>query len=196
MLVDGATPVLPNRVRTALHRPGWDWPEGLSPTPNERRSPMRDPLADPAAPVFLTANGQDLGPDSQGNLPTTGTASLAGVPVATTNAVFAPAPPAGNTLSFSGPIVFTPISAGSPTLTANVLGTVHLGSGSFHATSTSVTGTGVLDGGVGFADLPGNGESQHRCLHGDDHRKGLRTDQALISSKDVRRGDRQGRVCR
>jgi hypothetical protein len=98
------------------------------------------------APVFLTAVGQELPPDSQG-LHTTGTASLAGVPVATTNATFAPAgQPAGAILSFSGPIVFTPISGGSPTLTANVLGTVDLGSGAFPATTTSVTGTGVLAG--------------------------------------------------
>jgi len=99
------------------------------------------------APVFLTAAGQDLGPDGQGNLHTTATVSLVGVQVATTNATFAPAgSPTGTTLSFSGPIVFSPIGAGTPTLTANVLGTVDLGRGSFQATSTSVTGTGLLTG--------------------------------------------------
>jgi len=112
------------------------------------------------APVSLTAVGQDQGADSQGNLHTTATASLAGVPVAvpvaTTNATFTPGgPPTGTTLSFSWPIVFTPISSGSPTLTANVLGTVDVGSGVFRATTTSVTGTGVLAGVSGSLTFQG-----------------------------------------
>ncbi len=95
-------------------------------------------------PVRLTGAGQDLGPDSQGNLHTTATISLGHVPIGTTNASFTPAgPPAGSELSFTGPIVFVARHGGA-TLTAQVRGNVDLSSGVFEATSSDISGTGVL----------------------------------------------------
>jgi hypothetical protein len=101
---------------------------------------------DPALclPVQLTAVGQDLGPDSQGHLRTTATVLFLGHAIATTDATFTPAgSPADDVLSFTGPIVFTP-RLGTSTLTANVQGSVDLENGDFQATSTTVTGTGLL----------------------------------------------------
>lgn len=95
-------------------------------------------------PVRATGVGQDLGPDSAGNLHTIATISIAGVVVGTTSATFTPSgPPDGTQLAFTGPIVFTP-RFGHATLTATVQGSVDLGTGSFVASSTAVAGTGLL----------------------------------------------------
>jgi hypothetical protein len=106
-------------------------------------------------PVRLTGVGQDLGPDSQGNLHTTATISLGHLPIGTTNAVFTPAgPPAGNDLSFTGPIVFVARHGGA-TLTAQVQGNVDLSTGVFEARSRDISGTGVLSGLSGRLTLRG-----------------------------------------
>jgi hypothetical protein len=94
----------------------------------------------------LTATGQDLGSDGDGHLITTSTVFLAGHPVATTRATFTPAgPPSGNTLAFTGPIAFS-LGSQPSVLTANVQGSVDLSTGVFQATSTSVSGSGLLTG--------------------------------------------------
>ena len=62
--------------------------------------------------VHLTGTGQDLGPDSQGNLHTSATLAALGIRVGTTAATFTPSgPPLGAALAFTGPIVFVPASA-------------------------------------------------------------------------------------
>jgi hypothetical protein len=95
-------------------------------------------------PVQLTGVGQDLGPDGLGHLRTTATVSFGGFPIARTDATFTPAgPPVNSVLSFTGPIVFTPVW-GASTLTADVQGSVDVASGIFQATSTTVSGTGLL----------------------------------------------------
>jgi hypothetical protein len=97
-------------------------------------------------PVYLTATGQDLGPDTEGHLMTTSTVLLAGHPVATTKATFTPSgSPTGDALAFTGPIVFT-FGSQPSTLTANVQGSVNLSTGVFQATSITVTGVGLLSG--------------------------------------------------
>ena len=107
-------------------------------------APAQAQTAKVCLPVRATGVGQDYGPDSAGNLHTTATISIAGHVVGTTNATFTPSgPPAGTQLAFSGPIVFTP-SASTATLTANVQGGVDLSTGTFTATSTSVSGSGLL----------------------------------------------------
>lgn len=106
-------------------------------------------------PVRLTGAGQDLGPDSQGRLHTIATVSLAGYPIGTTQATFTPSgPPAGTSLAFTGPIVFTPTGS-TATVTAEVRGSVDLGSGQFVASTTSVTGSGVLRGASGSLTFRG-----------------------------------------
>ncbi|MEP6852061.1 MAG: hypothetical protein ABJA87_05315 [bacterium] len=93
--------------------------------------------------MHLTGVGQDQGPDAQGNLVTTATISFAGFPIGTTRASFTPSgPPTGGVLAFTGPIVFTP-SGSTATVTATVAGSVDLATGTFQATSTSVTAAGV-----------------------------------------------------
>lgn len=95
-------------------------------------------------PVRLTGAGQDLGFDSQGNLHTIATVSLGRLPIGTTNATFTPTgPPAGSELTFTGPIVFVARHGGT-TLMAQVHGSVNLRTGMFDATSTAISGTGVL----------------------------------------------------
>jgi hypothetical protein len=58
----------------------------------------------------------------------------------------------GTTASFTGPIVFTNALG---TLTAQVAGTFDVASGAFRATSTSLTGTGLLRGVSGSVTLEG-----------------------------------------
>jgi hypothetical protein len=95
-------------------------------------------------PVRLTGVGQDLGSDSQGNLHTTATIHLGPSVIGTTAATFTPSgPPVGTTLAFTGPIVFSPVR-GSATVTADVVGSVDVGAGTFTATSTQLTGSGAL----------------------------------------------------
>jgi hypothetical protein len=113
------------------------------------------PAASPAAaeggspicvPVHLTGAGQPV-QSNDGLIHTAATVSLLGFPVATTSATFTPSPtqPIPGILSFSGPIGFT-TSVGGLSFTADVQGSVDVGSGAFQATSTSVTGTGPLAG--------------------------------------------------
>ena len=99
-------------------------------------------------PVHLAGAGHGV-PSDDGLLHTSGTVSLFGFQVAATDATFTPAPaPANGFLSFSGPIVFT-TTIGGLSFTAQVQGSVDVSTGTptaFQATSTSVTGTGPLDG--------------------------------------------------
>jgi hypothetical protein len=98
-------------------------------------------------PVHATGVGQDLGGGK-----TQATISSHGLVVGPTNASFAINQVVGTTASFTGPIVFT-----SPlgTLTANVAGTFDVASGAFGATSTSITGTGLLRRVSGSVTLAG-----------------------------------------
>jgi hypothetical protein len=99
-------------------------------------------------PVSATGVGQDLG---GGN--TQATISIHGVVVGRTNASFTTTQVVGKTASFTGPIVF---SSPPGTLTAQVAGTVDLTTGAFLATSTSITGTGLLRGITGRVTLVGH----------------------------------------
>ena len=83
-------------------------------------------------PVHATGVGQDLG-----NGMTEATISSHGVVLGTTHATFTPT----TVTSFTGPIVF---SSHIGMLTAQVTGAVDLTAGTFTATSTSITGTGLL----------------------------------------------------
>ena len=95
-------------------------------------------------PVRLAGAGHDLPPDSPGNLRTAATISLGRIVVGTTAATFTPSgPPVGTTLTFTGPIVFTP-ARGNATVTAQVVGSVDVVSGQFTATSIQLTGSGAL----------------------------------------------------
>ena len=58
----------------------------------------------------------------------------------------------GTLASFQGPIVFT-VAGG--TLTAQVTGTFDVTTGQFEATSTSITGTGILAGATGNLTFSG-----------------------------------------
>ncbi len=87
-------------------------------------------------PVRATGVGLDLG----GGM-TTATISSHGIVLGHTHASFTMGPITGTSASFSGPIVFTS-DLGS--LTANVAGAFDVSTGAFHATSQSVTGTGLL----------------------------------------------------
>jgi hypothetical protein len=58
----------------------------------------------------------------------------------------------GTTASFTGPIVFTNTLG---TLTAQAAGTFDVAGGAFRATSTSLTGTGLLRGVSGGVTLVG-----------------------------------------
>ena len=58
----------------------------------------------------------------------------------------------GTTASFTGPIVFTNTLG---TLTAQVAGTFDVASGAFQATSTSLTGSGLIRGLSGSVTLQG-----------------------------------------
>lgn len=80
--------------------------------------------------------GQDLG-----NGMTEATISSHGVVLGTTHATFTPTTVTPPSESFTGPIVF---SSHIGMLTAQVTGGVDLTAGTFTATSTSITGTGLL----------------------------------------------------
>lgn len=98
-------------------------------------------------PVRATGVGQDLG---RGR--TQATISSHGVVVGHTTAAFTMGQVVGTTASFTGPIVFT---SSIGTLTAQVAGTFDVASGAFRATSTSLTGTGLLRGVSGGVTLEG-----------------------------------------
>jgi hypothetical protein len=98
-------------------------------------------------PVRATGVGQDLGGGR-----TQATISRHGLVVGHTTAAFTINQVVGTTASFTGPIVFT---NGLGTLTAQVAGTFDVASGAFRATSTSLTGTGLLRGVSGSVTLEG-----------------------------------------
>ena len=98
-------------------------------------------------PVRATGAGQDLGGGR-----TQATISSHGIVVGRTNASFALGQIAGTSAPFSGPIVFT---SALGTLTAQVVGSFDVASGAFHATSTSIAGTGLLRGVSGSVTLAG-----------------------------------------
>ena len=98
-------------------------------------------------PVNATGVGQDLGGGK-----TQATISSHGLVVGRTTASFTINQVVGTTASFTGPIVFT---SALGTLTAQVAGTFDVASGAFQATSTSITGTGLLRGVSGSVTLAG-----------------------------------------
>ena len=100
-------------------------------------------------PVALDGVGQDLG-----GFHTQATLSSEGVPVASSEAFFAPGDLVGTMLAFTGPITFTPV-AGPGTLTAQVTGSVDLATGAFIATSTSLVGTKQLKNVTGELTISG-----------------------------------------
>jgi hypothetical protein len=98
-------------------------------------------------PVHATGVGQDLGGGR-----TRATITSHGIVVGRTNASFTINQVVGTTASFTGPIVFT---SAVGTLTAQVAGTFDVASGAFRATSTSISGTGLLRGVSGSVNLAG-----------------------------------------
>jgi hypothetical protein len=98
-------------------------------------------------PVRATGVGQDLGGGK-----TQATISRHGLVVGDTMAAFTIYQVVGTTASFTGPIVFTNALG---TLTAQVAGTFDVASGAFRATSTSLTGTGLLHRVSGSVTLQG-----------------------------------------
>jgi hypothetical protein len=98
-------------------------------------------------PVRATGVGQDLGGGR-----TQATISSHGVVVGHTAAAFTIHQVVGTSASFTSPIVFTNTLG---TLTAQVAGTFDVASGAFRATSTSLTGTGLLRGVSGVVTLEG-----------------------------------------
>jgi hypothetical protein len=98
-------------------------------------------------PVRATGAGQDLGGGR-----TQATISVHGVQVGTTQATFAIGGVTGTVAPFTGPIVFT---SALGTLTAQVAGTFDVASGAFHATSTGLSGTGLLRRVTGQVTLDG-----------------------------------------
>lgn len=96
--------------------------------------------------VQATGVGQDLGGGQTG-----ATISSHGVILGHTHATFTPTGMAGSTESFTGSIVFR---SRAGTLTAQVAGTFHT-TGHFRATSSSVTGTGLLRRVTGKLTLSG-----------------------------------------
>lgn len=99
-------------------------------------------------PIRATGLGQDLG---EGR--TQATISSHGHVIGHTKAVFAIGQVLGTKASFTGPITFT---SAIGTLTAQVAGTFDVASGAFSATSTSLTGTGLLRRSTGSVTLAGN----------------------------------------
>jgi hypothetical protein len=99
------------------------------------------------APVRATGVGQDLGGGR-----TQATISSHGIVVGRTNASFMLGQVVGTSAPFSGPIDFT---SALGTLTAQVAGSFDVASGAFHATSTSITGKGLLRGVSGSVTLAG-----------------------------------------
>jgi hypothetical protein len=108
----------------------------VEPRAVKARSPGWLPAGPICLPVSATGVGQDLGDGK-----TEATISIHGVEVGRTNASFTTTEVVGTIASFTGPIVF---SSRAGTLTAQVAGTVDLATGAFQATSTSITGTGLL----------------------------------------------------
>jgi hypothetical protein len=107
------------------------------------------PTAKPlCVPVNAAGVGQDLG---EGR--TTATIFSHGFRIGTTSARFTITGVVGTTASFIGPIVFTTIPG---TLTAQVAGTLNVATGAFSATSSSVTGTGLLARTSGTLTFNGN----------------------------------------
>jgi hypothetical protein len=98
-------------------------------------------------PVRATGVGQDLGGGK-----THATISSHGLVVGHTSAVFTIHQVVGTRAASTGPIVFTNTLG---TLTAQVAGTFDVASGSFRATSTSLTDTGLLRGVSGSVTLQG-----------------------------------------
>lgn len=90
-------------------------------------------------PVRAHGVGQDLG-----NGATEATITSHGVVLGMTHAMFTPTSMTTHSLAFVGPIVFTPNVSSVGTLTAQVTGDFDLVTGAFHASSTSITGTGLL----------------------------------------------------
>ena len=99
------------------------------------------------APVRATGVGQDLGGGR-----TQATISSHGIVVGRTNASFTLGQVVGTSAPFSGPIDFT---SALGTLTAQVAGSFDVASGTFHATSTSIAGSGLLRGVGGSVTLAG-----------------------------------------
>jgi hypothetical protein len=95
--------------------------------------------------------GQDLG-----NGATEATITSHGVVLGTTHAMFTPTGMTGTSLAFDGPIVFTPKVPRVGTLTAQVTGAFGLSTGAFRASSTSITGTGLLRHVTGDVSIAGN----------------------------------------
>lgn len=91
------------------------------------------------AAVRAQGVGQDVG-----NGTTEATITSHGVVLSTTHAMFTPTGMTGTNLAFEGPIMFTPRASSLGTLTAQVTGAFDLSTGEFHASSTSITGTGLL----------------------------------------------------
>jgi hypothetical protein len=99
-------------------------------------------------PVNATGVGQDLG----GGM-TTATIFSHGFRAGTTHASFTITGVTGTTASFIGPIVFTTLLG---TLTAQVASTLDVATGAFSATSSSVTGSGLLARVTGSLAFNGN----------------------------------------
>ena len=113
-------------------------------TPRTPRTPRTHAIC---VPVRATGVGQDLGGGR-----TQATISRHGLVVGHTTAAFTINQVVGTTASFTGPIVFTNALG---TLTAQVAGTFDVASGAFRATSTSLTGTGLLRGVSGSVTIEG-----------------------------------------
>lgn len=105
----------------------------------------------PAGPICLPVSASGVGQDLGGGH-TQATISIHGVVVGRTNASFT-TQVVGTIASFTGPIVFSSLPG---TLTAQVAGTFDLTTGAFLATSTSITGTGLLRGITGRVTLVGH----------------------------------------
>jgi hypothetical protein len=99
-------------------------------------------------PVHATGVGQDLGGGK-----TQATISVEGIVVGHTNASFTSSPIVGTSATFTGPIVFT---SAAGTLTAEVAGSLNVATGDFQATSSSITGTGLVRKLTGRVTLAGH----------------------------------------
>ena len=72
-----------------------------------------------------------------------------------THAMFTPTSTTMMNLAFDGPIVFTPKVSSVGTLTAQVTGDFDLVTGAFQASSTTITGTGLLRRVTGDVSIAG-----------------------------------------
>ena len=98
-------------------------------------------------PIVASGTGQDHG----GGV-TTADITTHGILLGTTRGTFTVTGVVGTTASFAGPIVF---ATRIGTLTAQVQGTLDLGTGAFRSESTSLTGTGLFKGVTGNVKLVG-----------------------------------------